>query len=155
MDSGIHVSRFTFRGGINKLVEIDIAQLRNETAFPFMVMISQHVFEQISEAKLASKGVTVFRNRRAVGISEAPRAHGLEVSFQDGAVVRAQYVVGADGSQSTVRELVLRSWICKPMTLPCSRSVILQESISKTPTPASLMILTWLVPGTPRSSLPT
>jgi 2-polyprenyl-6-methoxyphenol hydroxylase-like FAD-dependent oxidoreductase len=102
MDSGIHSKGMAFYAGARKLLEVNMAQLHDETKFPVMLAIPQHEVESIFREKLASKDVEIFRNRTAVGMKEAPMGDGLEVSFEDGAVVRAQYVVGADGSRSTV-----------------------------------------------------
>jgi 2-polyprenyl-6-methoxyphenol hydroxylase-like FAD-dependent oxidoreductase len=107
MQSGIHAKGMTFYGGVDKLLEINISQLHEETNFPNILMISQPHVERIFEERLASEGIKVFRNQNAVGIKEVP-GNGLEVTFEDGGLLKAKYVVGADGSRSTVSILVHR-----------------------------------------------
>jgi len=104
MDLGIHANGMTFYGGVDKLLEINIAQFHDETKFSNILQIPQYQVESIFEQRLASDGVEVLRNRTAVGIKEIP-GDGLQVSFEDGGLLRAQYIVGADGSRSTIRRL--------------------------------------------------
>jgi 2-polyprenyl-6-methoxyphenol hydroxylase-like FAD-dependent oxidoreductase len=76
--------------------------LQGATEFPFALLIPQHEVERFLEAKLEALGVEVHREMRLTGM-EASVAGGIELAFENGETVQATYVVGADGSRSTVR----------------------------------------------------
>lgn len=83
-------------------MEIDLSQLRDTTEFPFSLLIPQYEVEKIFREQLVSQDVHILRNKTAVGLRQNERG-GVDVSFDNGSVVNTQYVVGADGSRSTVR----------------------------------------------------
>ena len=83
-------------------MEWDVSQLHDETKFPMSVHIPQEDVERILRSRLDSEGIPLFKNKRAIGIGHDIISPGVEVKFEDGSVVRAQYIVGADGSRSTV-----------------------------------------------------
>ncbi|KAF8587591.1 FAD/NAD(P)-binding domain-containing protein [Ramaria rubella] len=103
IQAGLRTDAIVFNGKTNKLLEIDLNQLRDVTKFPFSVIIPQHEVERIFRERLASDGIHIFRNKSVVGFRQADS--GVEVSFEDGSVTRTQYIVGADGSHSTIRRL--------------------------------------------------
>ena len=68
-----------------------------------MLVITQNLTERALEKKLASCGVIVHRPLKVVGLkrnAENPRFS--DVAFEDGRVIAAKYVIGADGARSTV-----------------------------------------------------
>lgn len=67
-----------------------------------MLHIAQDKAEIIFRGRLASDGVQLVRGKAVVGLREADNSQGMDVSLEDGSVIRARYVVGADGSRSTV-----------------------------------------------------
>jgi 2-polyprenyl-6-methoxyphenol hydroxylase-like FAD-dependent oxidoreductase len=78
-----------------------------DTAYPFLLFLSQAITEQVLLAHLAERGVRVERRTALVGLRQDTSAVTCALRC-DGAgesTVRARFVVGADGAHSTVREL--------------------------------------------------
>jgi 2-polyprenyl-6-methoxyphenol hydroxylase-like FAD-dependent oxidoreductase len=66
------------------------------------------VTELVLGQKLQSLGVRVQRPHRVVGMKENENDPRIaDVTFEDGQVIRARYVIGADGARSLVRSLSL------------------------------------------------
>jgi 2-polyprenyl-6-methoxyphenol hydroxylase-like FAD-dependent oxidoreductase len=74
-----------------KLIESDVSQFRGETKFPMSLHIPQEDVERIFRGRLNSEGIQLSRNKKV--------SRGVKI--EDGGVIRAQYVVGADGARST------------------------------------------------------
>lgn len=91
----------TVRARKTKLVTANFSSLEHYTRFPYALLISQTETERTLEERLKELGVTVHRPYRVTDIAEAD--DGIRVSFESGEVIKARYVVGADGSRSTVR----------------------------------------------------
>jgi 2-polyprenyl-6-methoxyphenol hydroxylase-like FAD-dependent oxidoreductase len=115
------------RGSTNKILEVDLSQLRDATEFPFSLLIPQHEVERIFRERLASQGIHIFRNQTAVGLRQNDHG-GVDVSFEDGSVINTQYIVGADGSRSMVRDISLFHAVQAPQRLPCCRYAMLWVS---------------------------
>ena len=82
---------------------IDFDTLRLYTRYPFSLIIPQHVTERILGEKLSAMGVRIHRLCKVVGMRGNDQdRRTIDVSFEAGEVVRAKYVVGADGSRSPV-----------------------------------------------------
>ncbi|KAF8532670.1 hypothetical protein JB92DRAFT_2839742 [Gautieria morchelliformis] len=103
LDNGISSKGVTFHGDTDTLIAVDVSKLHKLTRFPTTLLISQSDVESIFEDRLKREGVNVIWNKKVVGM--ASNVLGVEVSLEDGSSVVAQYVFGADGSQSTVRRL--------------------------------------------------
>jgi 2-polyprenyl-6-methoxyphenol hydroxylase-like FAD-dependent oxidoreductase len=87
-----------------RLMGVDFNGLIGKTRFPFCLNLPQHITESILTQKLKDAGVSIFRPYKAVGMQENSKDSRLvDVSFENGQSITAQYVVGADGSQSAVR----------------------------------------------------
>jgi 2-polyprenyl-6-methoxyphenol hydroxylase-like FAD-dependent oxidoreductase len=80
-----------------------------DTAYPFLLFLSQAVTEEVLAEHLDGKGVRVERGTALSALEQdgngvtctlrgSDRLHGTET-------IRARYVVGADGAHSTVRDL--------------------------------------------------
>lgn len=77
--------------------------LKPHTKFPFIEFVPQHVTERVLGGKVEATGITVCRPAKVVSL--APSAEDPDITaivFEDGHVVRARYVIGADGTRSLV-----------------------------------------------------
>ncbi len=97
---GVQAPRFTIRDGRRTLIPVDFSRL--PTDYPYSLMVPQATTERLLLERLTELGGTVLRPK--VLASVAQDADGVIATFEDGDVLRARYVVGADGIHSTVRE---------------------------------------------------
>jgi 2-polyprenyl-6-methoxyphenol hydroxylase-like FAD-dependent oxidoreductase len=98
---GIQAQRFSIRDGDRELVPVQFDSLQTE--YPYTLMVPQNITEQVLLDRLEELGGRVHRPYRAVGVSQT--ADGAEVTLDSGALIKAQYVVAADGMNSTIRDL--------------------------------------------------
>lgn len=99
---GIRASRFTIRDRDRVLVPVEFDGL--PTPYPFALMISQAETEHVLRERLAELGGDIQWNRRVTSIAQDE--HGVSATTDDGAIIRARYLVGADGMHSVVRQSV-------------------------------------------------
>src|SRR4029453_13223829 len=97
---GIQAPRFTIRDGRRTLIPVDFSVLPTE--FPYSLMVPQATTERLLLDRLTELGGGVIRPETPA--SGRQDADGVTATFDDGDVIRARYVVGADGIHSTVRE---------------------------------------------------
>jgi 2-polyprenyl-6-methoxyphenol hydroxylase-like FAD-dependent oxidoreductase len=97
---GIQAPRFTIRDGNRVLIPIDFGAL--PTAYPYTLLLPQCDTERLLLDRVVELGGEVLRPN--VLTSVAQDADGVTATFEDGDVIRAAWVVGADGMHSTVRE---------------------------------------------------
>jgi 2-polyprenyl-6-methoxyphenol hydroxylase-like FAD-dependent oxidoreductase len=97
---GIEAPRFSIRDGARTLIPIDFGSLPTEYAYSLMV--PQSTTERVLLDRLVELGGSVVRPKVLTAIDQD--ANGVTARFDDGGVIRARYVVGADGLHSTVRE---------------------------------------------------
>lgn len=97
---GIQARRFTVRDRDRVLMPIAFEQL--PTRYPYTLMVSQAVTESVLLERFIELGGSVLRPRSLVDLRQDDT--GATVTFDDGQQMRARYVVGADGMNSTVRE---------------------------------------------------
>ncbi len=97
---GLQAQRFTIRDRDRVLVPIGFERL--PTRYPFTLMVSQAVTEQVLLDRLAELGGRVQRPCELLDLAQDER--GVSARLSDGRVLRVRYVVGADGMHSTVRE---------------------------------------------------
>jgi 2-polyprenyl-6-methoxyphenol hydroxylase-like FAD-dependent oxidoreductase len=98
---GIHARQFSIRDGDRELVRVRFDGL--PTKYPYTLMVPQNITEQVLLDRLEELGATVHRPHLATGLSQT--VDGAEVTLENGAVIGAQYVVAADGMNSTIRDL--------------------------------------------------
>ncbi|KDR69581.1 hypothetical protein GALMADRAFT_104035 [Galerina marginata CBS 339.88] len=103
IERGNHAKYMRVSKGQRRLVKANFGTLKNITEFPYALLISQSETEEILLDMLQTFGVQVVRPLRVSDMQALP--DGIKVVFESGEVVKAQYVVGADGSRSTVRQL--------------------------------------------------
>ncbi|KAF9070667.1 hypothetical protein BDP27DRAFT_1323231 [Rhodocollybia butyracea] len=75
------------------------------TKYPFFLSLSQKITEHVLEERLNELGVKVLRPFHVSGMKESPTGKGMDVLFESGEIIKAEYVIGADGARSTVRRL--------------------------------------------------
>jgi 2-polyprenyl-6-methoxyphenol hydroxylase-like FAD-dependent oxidoreductase len=77
----------------------------DDTAYPFLLFVSQAETEQLLGDYLAAAGVPVERGVEVVGFHADPDAVICTLRHRDGRTeqLRARYLVGCDGAHSTVR----------------------------------------------------
>jgi len=97
---GVQAPRFTIRDGRRSLIPIDFSLL--PTDYPYSLMVPQATTERLLLERLTELGGTVVRPKTLVSVTQD--ADGVTAIFEDGDVIRARYIVGADGIHSTVRE---------------------------------------------------
>ena len=102
IEAGLPLTNFNFRAGDKVLMPLDFSRLF--TAFPMVLFISQAETERQLNRRLQDLGVSVRRPRKVVAVTQ--EKGGVTVGLDDGTTLRARYVVGSDGKQSTVRQLV-------------------------------------------------
>ncbi|QNI08460.1 pentachlorophenol monooxygenase [Mycobacterium kubicae] len=98
--NGLIAPRFSMRQRASTLIPIDFSAL--PTKYPYTLMISQADTEQILAQRLSEMGGQAIRPKTVTALAE--HAHGVTATFDDGQTLTADYVVGADGMHSTVRE---------------------------------------------------
>ena len=97
---GIHAPRFTIRDGRRTLIPVDFSVL--PTDYPYSLMVPQATTERLLRERLTELGGTVLRPKTLASLIQD--ADGVTATFDDGELIRARYVVGADGMHSIVRE---------------------------------------------------
>ncbi|HTH91020.1 FAD-dependent monooxygenase [Mycobacterium sp.] len=97
---GIHAPRFTIRDGRRTLIPVDFSVL--PTDYPYSLMVPQATTERLLLERLTELGGTVLRPKTLASLIQD--ADGVTATFDDGELIRARYVVGADGMHSIVRE---------------------------------------------------
>lgn len=101
--------RMHFGGRGDRSVPVRLFDIGIEdTAYPFLLFLSQAETERILNGHLARGGVRVERGTELVGLADGEDAVTCTVRDRDGREerVRARYVVGCDGAHSTVRKAV-------------------------------------------------
>jgi 2-polyprenyl-6-methoxyphenol hydroxylase-like FAD-dependent oxidoreductase len=94
MASGARIERLSLFDSIR----IDLSTL--PTRFPFLLITPQYNVEQALEKRATAAGVRIVRDAEVTGLRQD--ADGVELTV-DGGALRADYAVGADGVNSSVR----------------------------------------------------
>lgn len=97
---GVHTPTFAIRDRDALLIAVPFHEL--PTRYPYTLMISQADTEAFLLARLEALGAKVIRPVTVTRLAQD--AAGVTATLGDGERVRAQYVIGADGLHSTVRE---------------------------------------------------
>ncbi len=99
---GLQAQRFTIRDRDRVLIPIGFGDL--PTRYPYTLMVSQAVTEQVLLERLVALGGRVQRPRSLLRLTQD--ADGVSATLDDGSTLRARHVVGCDGMHSVVREQV-------------------------------------------------
>jgi 2-polyprenyl-6-methoxyphenol hydroxylase-like FAD-dependent oxidoreductase len=97
---GVQATRFTIRDRDRVLVPIGFADL--PTRYPYTLMVSQAVTEQVLLQRLVALGGRVLRPHKLVALRQDEQ--GVDAELDDGRSLRARFVVGCDGMHSVVRQ---------------------------------------------------
>ncbi|KAG1720147.1 hypothetical protein EDB19DRAFT_2044754 [Suillus lakei] len=90
----------------SQIFEVKFDPLKKHSAHPYALFIPQNVTELVLGQKLQSLGVQVQRPHRVVGMKQNENDPRItDVSFEDGQVIRARYIIGADGARSIIRTI--------------------------------------------------
>jgi len=101
---GIKNSVFRLWSQTSPLAEVNFDTLKGYTKFPFALSAPQSLTEQILHKKLKSLGVHIHRPLKVVGMRRHAQDNAYtDVTFENGSVIRAKYIIGADGARSVVR----------------------------------------------------
>ncbi|KAG2098729.1 uncharacterized protein F5147DRAFT_713520 [Suillus discolor] len=88
----------------SEIFDAKFEPLKKHSAHPYALYIPQNVTELVLGQKLQSLGVQVQRPHRVVGIKQNEKDSRItDVSFEDGQVISARYIIGADGARSIIR----------------------------------------------------
>jgi len=80
-------------------LQINLSSL--PTRFPYLLITPQYNVEKALEKRAMAAGVRIVRDVQVTGLRQD--ADGVELTTLDGAEVRAEYAVGADGVHSALR----------------------------------------------------
>lgn len=97
---GIRSSQFTIRDRDRILMSVPFEKL--PTSFPYALLVPQDVTEKELERRLGELGGRVLRPCEVTEISQD--SSGVTVTLAGGELMRARFLVGADGVHSAVRE---------------------------------------------------
>lgn len=87
-----------------KFANFDV--LNGHTKYPFILFTPQTVVERILGERVQEEGIQVCRPHKVVNLApNADDSNITDVFFEDGQVVQARCVVGADGTKSIVRTI--------------------------------------------------
>jgi 2-polyprenyl-6-methoxyphenol hydroxylase-like FAD-dependent oxidoreductase len=98
--AGLIAPRFTVREGSKALMSVDFSGLPTE--HPYTLMLSQADTERLLEDRLNELGGEIVRPKTLSRVIQ--HSGGITATFDDGEIVQARYIVGADGINSTVRQ---------------------------------------------------
>ncbi|KAJ2988245.1 hypothetical protein NUW54_g9173 [Trametes sanguinea] len=77
--------------------------LAQYTKFPLAIAIPQHITEKILGQAVRDRGVRISRPHKVISVQPDPESPKVSnVIFEDGHILRARVVVGADGARSIV-----------------------------------------------------
>jgi len=97
---GHHADAATYFNRNDVAIKADYDALRSRTAFPYIILLSQTSTELLLMKQAEEARVKFLWGHKAMSLED--REKGLTVNFENGESITAEYVVGADGSKSTV-----------------------------------------------------
>ncbi|KAJ7276874.1 hypothetical protein C8J57DRAFT_1310602, partial [Mycena rebaudengoi] len=101
---GDKVQRLGILEGDSPLISMDLSLLSAYTRYPFGLVLPQSSTEAVLLKKLEDLGIMVLRPYKVVAMtSSGQREHTIDILFESGEVIQAEYVIGADGAKSVVR----------------------------------------------------
>jgi len=108
MRIGLQVDRYQFRdrrAGV--IAEFHYSVLAGDTRYPFRIQCEQHLLTPILLDRLKKLHGQVRFGHRVRGVRQSDDGVDIEVETSEGqATIHGQYVIGADGAHSAVRESI-------------------------------------------------
>lgn len=98
--AGMRITKVQIHRDEKRLIDLDMAEVLGESAY--IIGLAQDETETIMSEHLARMGVSVSYGTEVVGVETTD--HNARVTFADGTTRTYDWVVGADGVSSTVRE---------------------------------------------------
>ncbi|KAG1811682.1 hypothetical protein EV424DRAFT_1569288 [Suillus variegatus] len=106
LSQAIREKGFKITSRSSQIFEAKFDSLKKHSAHPYALYIPQNVTELVLGQKLQSLSVQVQRPHRVVGMKQNEKdSRVTDVSFEDGQVIRARYIIGADGACSIIRTI--------------------------------------------------
>jgi 2-polyprenyl-6-methoxyphenol hydroxylase-like FAD-dependent oxidoreductase len=106
IELGVKTNGMGIRERSSLVFSMDFSTLARYTRFPFSLILPQNITERVLTKKLEDLGVKVLRPYTLTGMTtNAQNGDVVDVSFADGQIIQASYVIGADGARSAVRQL--------------------------------------------------
>jgi 3-(3-hydroxy-phenyl)propionate hydroxylase len=105
-----------------------------DTRHPYMLVIPQAHTERLLAERAAELGVEIRYGTEVTGLAQD--GDGVDVEVSDGAPLRARYLVGCDGSRSTVRRLL---GVDFPGTAATLTAMIADVALDEPPTEPRLL----------------
>lgn len=108
VQEGVKLKRTVVWSGNYEIETEYFEPLSKYTKYNYMLGIPQHVTEMVLNKAAEARGISVLRPFKVVGMrpSSVGDSRCTDVTFDNGQVLRARVVVGADGARSTVRFLL-------------------------------------------------
>ncbi|KAF5390944.1 hypothetical protein D9757_003941 [Collybiopsis confluens] len=105
VELGVKARGWGFGSRDSVVFSTDFKYIDGYTKYPFVLMLSQSATERVFEERLTELGFKVRKGWRVVGMRDTTAGEGIDVSFESGEIVKTEYVIGADGARSTIRQL--------------------------------------------------
>ncbi|KAK0494768.1 hypothetical protein EDD18DRAFT_1172337, partial [Armillaria luteobubalina] len=105
ISKGIIGKGMMFKKNTASFAIVEMDDLTAYTCFPYVLFVPQYSVKEVLNAKLHELSVQVVHPLHIVAMKSCKEHHSLEVSFETREVIKAHYVIGADGKQSAVHQL--------------------------------------------------
>jgi 2-polyprenyl-6-methoxyphenol hydroxylase-like FAD-dependent oxidoreductase len=91
-----------------RLTRVEFQQYLRDTPYPFVLMLPQHETEQVLTEQLQHQGSTIDWQTELINFAQDDQGVDVQLRHPDGREerIRTSYLVGCDGSHSTVRHLL-------------------------------------------------
>ncbi|HEY6726979.1 MAG TPA: FAD-dependent monooxygenase [Polyangiaceae bacterium] len=100
--NGLKLDAFAIRDRDRPLLKLRFGHL--PSSYPYLLMLPQHLTEQVLAERIAELGGSVWRGVTATGVEQGPEGvHVTVMSNGEQRVIAAKWVVGGDGMHSLVR----------------------------------------------------
>lgn len=104
VQEGVKLKRTIIWSGNYEIETEYFEPLSKYTKYNYMLGIPQHTTEKVLNKAAEDRGISVLRPFKVVDMRPSVDSSTFtDVTFDDGHVLRARIVVGADGARSTVR----------------------------------------------------